>query len=174
MSSVILGIGSNIGDRKGYLAAAIGHLAGFVDHIRQSRIYECAALLPPDAPAQWDISFLNMAIIGETSLDAEALLFKIKHIERDMGRQVRGFWGPREIDIDILAMDGLKIETPMLTIPHHELLNRDFALLPLVDVAPGWVYSGDGGYKGWKAADIAAALGYKTSDALLDRGMLSE
>jgi 2-amino-4-hydroxy-6-hydroxymethyldihydropteridine diphosphokinase/dihydropteroate synthase len=169
---IILGLGSNIGDRRAFLADAVRRLSLLLSGIRLSRMYESKALLPGDAPAQWDMSFYNMALCGETSLSPEALLVEIKTIERDMGRQVRGFWGPREIDIDILAAGGVVLDTPELNLPHHELLNRDFALLPLAEIAPEWVYPAPGGYKGWRAADILAAKGYKTGENLKDIGML--
>ncbi len=68
------------------------------------------------------------------------LLARVKAIERDLGRVSRCKWGPREIDIDILAMDDVTMDTPELTIPHRVLLERDFVLLPLADVAPDWRY----------------------------------
>ena len=169
---IILGLGSNIGERKEYLHMAIERLSAFLSGIKLSHVYESRALLPEGAPPEWAQPFLNMAIGGEGTLSPEELLEEVKRIEREMGRQVRGFWGPREIDIDILAMDDVTLETPALNVPHHELLNRDFALLPLLDIAPGWTYPGDGTYKGWRACDIALARGFKASDALVDIGEL--
>jgi 2-amino-4-hydroxy-6-hydroxymethyldihydropteridine diphosphokinase len=169
---IILGLGSNMGERKDYLRRAIARLSACVSGIRLSHVFESSALLPADAPAEWNKPFLNMAISGQSSLSPDDLLAELKRVERDMGRQVRGFWGPREIDIDILAIDDVTLETPALNIPHHELLNRDFALLPLVDIAPDWKYPLEGTYKGWRAFDIAAAKGFKPCDALVDIGEL--
>jgi 2-amino-4-hydroxy-6-hydroxymethyldihydropteridine diphosphokinase / dihydropteroate synthase len=169
---IILGLGSNIGERMGYLMEAVSRLSAFIGDICSSRVFESRAVLPADAPNEWDTPFLNMAIAGECELEPEEILQHIKKIERDMGREIRGFWGPREIDIDILAMDDVSVETPQLHIPHHELLNRDFALVPLVDVAPDWRYPGEGSYHGWRARDVLAAKGYKISPTLVDKGRL--
>lgn len=165
-----------MGDRKAYLTEAVSRLSRFLHDITMSRIFEVPALLPDDAPEEWNQPFYNMAIAGEAadgkSLTPEMLLSSLKQIERDMGREIRGFWGPREIDIDILAMDDIASQSKQLHIPHHELLNRDFALVPLVDVAPDWHYPLEGSYQGWRAKDIMAAKGYKVDKSLIDIGKL--
>jgi len=137
---IILGLGSNIGDRAAHLRAAVQALSPVLQGIRSSRLYESAALLPPGAPESWNTPFLNMAVSGTSSLPPQRLLQEIKTIERDLGRTPGAVWCPREIDIDILAMDDLILTTPELTIPHLALATRDFALLPLADVAPGWIH----------------------------------
>lgn len=170
---VIIGLGSNIGDRRGYVSEAVRRLEALLGGLRQSRLWESRAVLPPGADKAWDMPFLNMAVSGETVLAPQALLAEIKRMERDMGRQARGLWGPREIDMDILAMDAQALETPELHIPHRELLNRDFALLPLVELAPDWIYPLKGPYQGWRACDIAQAQGFKTGASLSDAGRLA-
>lgn len=157
---VILGLGSNKGDREAYLRQATGMLAGLLQGMNSSGVHETKALLPEGAPREWDMPFLNMAVAGETDLEPRALLKAIKAIEEQLGRKPAGKWAPREIDIDILAMDGTVLDTPSLAIPHPGLLNRDFALLPLVELAPDWEYPLPGKYQGWKAADIAADKGF--------------
>jgi 2-amino-4-hydroxy-6-hydroxymethyldihydropteridine diphosphokinase len=169
---VILGLGSNYGDRRAHLLFALLRLTQVLGEVLPSRVYESKAVLPPDAPPEWDLPYLNMAVGGYTHLSPAELLAEIKLIERDLGRQVRGFWGPREIDIDILAYGQVVMETPELTIPHPELLKRDFALLPLVDIDSEWRYPAEGTYKGWKASDIAAAQGFKAGEHLKDTGRL--
>lgn len=139
---VILGLGSNIGDKMTHLNAAIAELSTIIKEVCRSAIYTCPAMLPEGAPREWDISFYNMAIGGECDLPPLELLSEIKNIEQKLGRQDRGRWGPREIDIDILAMGDEVFEWPELCIPHKGLLERDFALLPLADIAPGWRYPG--------------------------------
>jgi 2-amino-4-hydroxy-6-hydroxymethyldihydropteridine diphosphokinase len=132
------------------------------------------ALLPAGAPASWDMNFLNMAVAGETTLSPQELLVAIKDIEKNLGRKTGEVWAPRELDIDILAYDDVVLEAPGLSIPHRALLDRDFALLPLVELAPDWHYPCTNKYgqeyKDWKAADIAAHKGY-ISGSLNDKGI---
>jgi len=168
---VILGLGSNVGDRLAHLNAAVRSLGGLFQDIRCSRILESPALLPPGAPPEWNSPYFNMAISGLTDLSPQALFDAIKTIERDIGRQPRGLWGPREIDIDILAMDDKIIENSELAIPHRALLKRDFALLPLIDVAPDWRYPAPGKFHGWLVADIAADKGFSLGKDLKDTGL---
>jgi 2-amino-4-hydroxy-6-hydroxymethyldihydropteridine diphosphokinase len=84
--------------------------------------------------------FLNLAIEAETALDPVELLRAVKRVERDIGRRPTFRWGPRVVDIDILLYDGLVLETPELTIPHHEMMRRAFVLIPLAEIAPELVH----------------------------------
>jgi 2-amino-4-hydroxy-6-hydroxymethyldihydropteridine diphosphokinase/dihydropteroate synthase len=144
---VILGLGSNCGDRLGFLRTAIQklkatHPSSDIDVLAISPLYESDALLPENAPESWNQPFLNLCILCKTHLDPLALLKKIKGIEEQLGRQKRERWAPREIDIDILAMGHLVFESADLKIPHPSLLNRPFALLPFADIAPDWKFPG--------------------------------
>ena len=168
---VILGLGSNVGDRLGHLSTAVRGLSALLQDIRCSRIVESQALLPQDAPLEWNVPYLNMAVKGITSVFPQALMSEIKAIEKKIGRTPRGVWGPREIDIDILAMGDKVMADATLAIPHKELLRRDFALLPLIDVAPDWHYPGAGKYHGWLAKDIAADMGFGLNMHLRDTGL---
>jgi 2-amino-4-hydroxy-6-hydroxymethyldihydropteridine diphosphokinase len=167
---VILGLGGNSGDRATMLRKALELLAPVLKNPRISRIYETKALLPEGAPASWDMPFLNMAVMGETALLPQQLLVTIKNIEKTLGRTASQNWAPREIDIDILAMGNLIYEQAGLTIPHRGLLERDFALLPLAELAPGWHYPCEGKYHQWKATDIVADKGY-ISGSLNEQGI---
>src|SRR6185369_11820871 len=103
--------------------------------IKISPVYHSNAQMPDGAPAEWNQYFLNIACLCETSLDPHALLEKIKRVEVQLGRDLHAArWSPRIIDIDILAGEGWQINTPELTIPHKHLLERPFALWPLMDV----------------------------------------
>ena len=157
---VILGLGSNMGDRAGNLQAAVRALSGMVSGLQASAMYSVPAMLPPDAPRQWDIPFLNMAVCGRTALSPQALLKQVKALEQTLGRISRGHWGPREIDIDIVAMDDIIIDTPGLRIPHCGLLERDFVLVPLAEICPDWRYPVAGEFYGRRAADICAQKGF--------------
>lgn len=152
---VILGLGSNLGNKRQNLARAIATLTGYIGNIKVSELFESQALLPVGAPQSWDMPFYNMAIHGETSLNPHELLDVVKKIEAELGRNKTGHWGPREIDIDILAMGNLVVDTPDLSIPHKELLKRDFALVPLESVAPGWLHP----LAKKTASDLVAGLG---------------
>lgn len=124
------------------LDAAVAELAGLLGNMRVSTRYETAALLLPNSPPEWDIPFLNMAVAGECTLAPQALLLQLKEIEQKLGRRERGRWAPREVDLDILVYDDWNIREVNLIIPHPELLNRYFALAPLVDVAPDILLQG--------------------------------
>lgn len=140
MTMVILGLGANLGLREKYLHDAITQIKLFLTGIHCSHVYESSALLLKDAPAEWNRPYLNMAVRGNTTLKPQTLLKEIKKLEQLLGRTPSEHWGPREIDIDILAYGDEIISQPTLTIPHRELLHRDFALIPLADVAPDWVH----------------------------------
>ncbi len=155
--NVILGLGTNTGDRRLQLKRAARALTPLLSQMRCSPVYTCAALLPEHAPEHWNKPFLNMAVRGETRLTPQELLAAVKAIERDLGRVARGHWGPREIDIDILACEDTVINHDDLIIPHAGLLLRDFALVPLADIAPDWRYP-YGEQKGKTARALAHAL----------------
>ena len=134
MPTVLLALGSNLGDRADNLAQARHRLRALLDLQAASAIYETEPWGVLDQPM-----FLNQALKGNTDLDPEALLDQVKGIERDMGRifgEMR--YGPRLIDIDILAYEDLIFKSPRLTIPHPRLHERAFVLAPLADIAPDW------------------------------------
>jgi 2-amino-4-hydroxy-6-hydroxymethyldihydropteridine diphosphokinase len=127
---VWLALGSNLGDRGGYLDAAREALPGAgITLIRASRVAETEPVGVRDQPR-----FLNQVLEGETSLEPRPLLEAVKAIEQQLGRTARERWGPREIDIDILRYDGRTIDEPGLHIPHPELANRPFLLDLLEDL----------------------------------------
>jgi 2-amino-4-hydroxy-6-hydroxymethyldihydropteridine diphosphokinase len=106
----VLGLGTNCGDRLAYLRMAIEKLASrsnlhAVRLLKVSPIYQSDALLPEGAPADWNKPFLNLCVLIESSLTPPELLKLAKGIEQDLGRAARGRWAPREIDIDLLAME---------------------------------------------------------------------
>lgn len=153
---VILGLGSNLGDRLEFLRKSIGYISKILSDITTSGIYESDALLPPDAPKSWDIPFLNMAVGGKTDISPHDLLTKIKAIETKMGRnQNSERWSPREIDIDIITYDNLVMKEKSLTVPHKHLSERLFFLLPLRDIEPKWKYPKKGKNYGKTAVELA-------------------
>ena len=137
---IVLGLGSNQGDREKFLQEAIYALGNILTNIKTSSIYESPALLPENAPPEWNINFLNMAIAGDCEITPQELLRKVKEIELKLGRQFRGYWSPREIDIDILAYNSLIIDEENLQIPHKFLHERDFAIIPFAEIYPDWIH----------------------------------
>lgn len=138
-SVILLGLGSNLGDRDGHLAQALELLSQHVTITRRSSAHQFPALLPEGAPASWDIPFLNMVAAGTTMLPPQELLAFCKHIEATLGRPAdHAYWSPRTIDIDILDYDGMELKEQVLTLPHAGIAVREFVLRPLVEILPEW------------------------------------
>src|SRR5262249_2896248 len=129
-----------------------------------SPIYLSDALMPDNAPEEWDMPYFNLSLRCETSLEPVELLKQIKSIEWSIGRkpEVR-HWGPRVIDIDILAWGELIIQSETLTVPHANLQERPFALWPLADVAPLWIFPLAGPNQGKTAAQMVEPWGSRFS-----------
>ncbi|MFW0776630.1 MAG: 2-amino-4-hydroxy-6-hydroxymethyldihydropteridine diphosphokinase [Rickettsiales bacterium] len=159
---VILGLGSNVGDRLANLRKAVADITPLLTNIKSSSIYESKALLPAGSPSDWDNAFLNMVICGGTTMEPHTLLKAIKDLEDKIGRKRRGHWAPREIDIDILAMDDETIKTDMLAIPHPEMLKRDFVMVPLAEILPNWVHP----EHKKTASELVKDKGYTIGDSL--------
>lgn len=146
--TIYISIGSNQGDRLDNLRTAVKYLQAYLTDLNISIILETKAILPLNAPASWNIDYLNMIACGSTNLPAGEFLKILQHIEISMGRNNnREKWAPRIIDLDILLFDNQIISLADLTIPHSELLNRNFLLhlLALMDsqlLYPGNIYCG--------------------------------
>lgn len=126
---IYISLGSNEGNRLDALHQAVTLLKKILTNVQCSIILETEALLPKDAPLDWNKPFLNMVVSGNSHLLPEVLLGKLKSIERQLGRLTYyKAWSPRVIDLDILLWDDWIIDTPTLTIPHRELHNRPFLL----------------------------------------------
>lgn len=128
---VYLALGSNVGDRRGNLAAALQQLREIVEIHTISSVYETEPVGYLEQPR-----FLNMVCCGKTSFSAQELLTQIKAIEVNLGRRPSRHNGPRTIDIDILLYDDLQIEQKDLTIPHPRMTERAFVLVPLAEISP--------------------------------------
>lgn len=133
MLRVILGLGSNIGDRRANIEEAVNRLkkAEGIEVLQASSFYESAPFDYEDQP-----DFLNAALAIDTTLKPEELLAVLQTIEKEMGRQKAVAKGPRNIDIDILLYDIVEVRLPELKVPHPGLKKRAFALVPLLEVAP--------------------------------------
>jgi 2-amino-4-hydroxy-6-hydroxymethyldihydropteridine diphosphokinase/dihydropteroate synthase len=133
-----IGLGSSLGDRLSTLeraGAALKNLSG-AKHLRVSNVYETPALLPPDAPPDWDIPYLNAAAEMDWQGSLRDLLAALKKTEHDLGRAPAGRWAPRAIDLDILLAEDATCAEDGLKVPHPGLTSRAFALGPLRDLAP--------------------------------------
>lgn len=135
MHTAYLGLGSNLGDRRLNLEAAIQGLGTDIHVTSQSKAYETPAWGYEEQP-----SFLNMAVAAETNLPPSSLLDRLKRLERRLGRTETFRWGPRLIDMDILFYDDLILDTPGLVIPHPRVQERAFVLVPLAEIAPDLVH----------------------------------
>jgi 2-amino-4-hydroxy-6-hydroxymethyldihydropteridine diphosphokinase len=144
MRKLCVGLGSNQGNRAENLAVARRALLerGLVAKLIVSPIYEAQALLPEDAPPEWDVPFFNQVLVGETAIDPESWLKQAQNIEILMGREKHGIWCPRVIDIDLLDYEGFVADSAFLTVPHRHCLARDFVLVPWRDIAPDWQLRG--------------------------------
>ena len=126
----VVGLGANLGERRESLRVAVAAMSRFATILRVSSLYESA----PIGPEQPD--FLNAAVLLSTELTPQPLLDELLGVERAQGRVRRERWGPRIVDLDILWIGGVVVDSPSLSVPHPALLTRAFALLPLLDVAP--------------------------------------
>lgn len=138
MARVFLGLGTNLGDKVANLTQAITWLAQEVGHLQ-----DCADYFE-SAPWGFDSSnsFLNTVVVVETSLEPHALLHATQLIEKKMGRSTKSLAGyaDRIIDIDILLYDEIIMDLPELKIPHPLITERDFVLIPLLQLVPTLVH----------------------------------
>ena len=136
---ILLGLGSNLGAREDFLAQARLALEAFdITVTAVSSVIETPALLPPGAPADWDMPFLNQVVAIETHHAPEDILSCLKHIERELGRKPHDRWAPREIDLDLLCYHDTILISDPLTVPHPHMDTRPFVLKPLMEIAPDW------------------------------------
>jgi 2-amino-4-hydroxy-6-hydroxymethyldihydropteridine diphosphokinase len=134
--SALILLGTNLGNRHQNLMAATGAIRTFLGSVeKQSHIYESEPWGRIHQPA-----FYNQVLQVSTPCTALETLHHIKQIEFLLGRDNKEKWAPRTIDIDILFFDDLKVESPILTIPHPQMHLRRFTLEPLREVAPDHVH----------------------------------
>jgi dihydroneopterin aldolase / 2-amino-4-hydroxy-6-hydroxymethyldihydropteridine diphosphokinase len=132
----IIALGSNLGDREGFLRLAVESLDRVV---AASQVFETAPVGGPDGQG----AYLNMVVKIDTALDPFALLRRCQRIEATASRQRVIHWGPRTLDLDVLFYDDVSIVSPELVVPHPHVAERRFVLAPLEEVAPercpdGW------------------------------------
>ena len=128
---VYIGLGANVGDRVRFLRSAVRkleQLEGFTVR-KVSHFYETDPVGMKDQGR-----FLNAVVEGEAKLAPYLLFWSLEVIEKELGRVQRGKWGPREIDLDLLFYGELVFQSPELILPHPLLHERDFVLVPLVEL----------------------------------------
>ncbi len=139
MATAYIGLGSNLGDRMAMLRKAIQRLETLGRITAASSLYETEPVGYLEQPR-----FLNAVVMLETDLAPIDLLQTLLGIERDLGR-LRSFPNaPRTLDLDLLLVDDVVLDTPELTLPHPRLHERAFVLVPLAEIAPELVVPGSG------------------------------
>ena len=156
MTQAYLGLGSNVGDRRAHLEAAVAALpAHGVNVVASSSVYETE----PVGLVLDQREFYNACLQVDTQHGPDELLAACKAVERDLGREPGGVrHGPRPIDVDVLLLDELEHTSERLTLPHPEVTSRRFVLVPLLELAP----------------DLALPDGRRLEDALGDLGQGQE
>jgi 2-amino-4-hydroxy-6-hydroxymethyldihydropteridine diphosphokinase len=156
MGNALIALGGNVGDVRATFEKAISNVLGMAQAELLARSSDYRT--PPWGEEAQD-PFINACIDIETSLDPHALLFTLHKIEkrfgRDRAREQR--WGPRTLDLDLLAYDDAVISQPDLTLPHPRLFERAFVLVPLAEIAPDRVIAG---------RSIASALAQLSTDGI--------
>jgi 2-amino-4-hydroxy-6-hydroxymethyldihydropteridine diphosphokinase len=141
MIEALVALGSNEGDSRGTLNRAIALFCeeNDVRLLRRSSDYRTPPWGVADQPA-----FINACLLIATALSPHMLLERAQRVERELGRDRsrERRWGPRPIDIDLLAYDDVAVDEPGLKLPHPLLFERAFVLVPVVEIAPDWVIAG--------------------------------
>ena len=137
--------GANLGDREATFRRVVAEVESRLGAVEAvSRLYRTDPLNPPELTVDSQPEFLNAAFMFRSVRAPLEVLDELLSIERLLGRErertVR--WGPRTVDLDILLVDDLVVAEPRLRVPHPEMLNRDFVLFPLADIAPQVVHPG--------------------------------
>lgn len=141
MANALIALGGNVGDVRATFRTAISNICGMTQAALLARSSDYRT--PPWGEGN-QAPFINACIEIETALDPHALLFTLHKIEKKFGRdrahETR--WGPRPLDLDLLAWDDVRLDKPELTLPHPRLFERAFVLVPLAEIAPDRVIAG--------------------------------
>ena len=147
-TNAYIGLGANLGIPKETFERALGLLSAFAEIISVSRLYRSEPYGFADQPP-----FVNAAARISTDLTALDLLEHLKSVEQALGKKIVRANGPRVIDLDLLLYDDLALGTKELTMPHPGIMERDFVLLPLIDLNPELYHPQ------WGAKTLKSALG---------------
>jgi 2-amino-4-hydroxy-6-hydroxymethyldihydropteridine diphosphokinase len=141
MANALIALGGNVGDVRATFKKAIATICGIAQAALLARSSDYAT---PPWGNERQSRFINACIEIETSLDPHALLFTLQKIEQKFGRDrsKEERWGPRTLDLDLIAYDDVSLQRPELTLPHPRLFERAFVLVPLVEIAPDRLIAG--------------------------------
>jgi 2-amino-4-hydroxy-6-hydroxymethyldihydropteridine diphosphokinase len=141
MPEALVAFGGNLGDVRDTLDRAV---AAFCDGKEVRLLARSADYRTPPWGVEDQPPFVNLAIAVDTGLTPHALLARAQAVEHALGREraKERRWGPRPIDIDLIAYDDVALDTPDLTLPHPRLFERAFVLVPLAEIAPERVIGG--------------------------------
>ena len=161
MASVLVALGGNVGDVRATFGKAVPNICGMAQAALVARSSDYAT---PPWGEQDQARFINACIEIETRLDPHALLSILHRVEQKFGRNraVERRWGPRTLDLDMIAYDDAAIDRPELTLPHPRLFERAFVLVPLAEIAPDRVI------RGRRVADALADLSAEGIERLPD------
>lgn len=155
----VVALGANLGDRAGTLARAVELLAAEIGTVEAcSGWLETPALIHPDDPATSYPPFLNGVAVLRSRHAPAGILSRLHRIEARLGRDraaETARWRPRLVDLDLIAVEDLVLDTPALRLPHPEMHQRDFVLRPLCEVWPEWRHP----IHGRTARELLEALG---------------
>ena len=156
MAHALIALGGNVGDVRTTFRKAISNICGMTQAVLLARSSDYVT--PPWGDVE-QAPFVNACVEIDTPLDPHALLFVLQKIEakfgRDRAKELR--WGPRTLDLDLIAYDDVSIERPELTLPHPRLFERAFVLVPLAEIAPDRVIGG---------RSVASALAGLSTDGI--------
>lgn len=141
MPEALIALGGNIGDVRATFGRAIAMVCGMTQAALLARSSD---YLTPPWGGTSQPAFVNACIAIDTTLDPHALLFTMHKIEKKFGRDRahEQRWGPRTLDLDLLAYDDVTLDTGGLTLPHPRLFERAFVLAPLAEIAPDRLIAG--------------------------------
>ena len=141
MANVLIALGGNVGDVRATFSRAIAHVCGMAQAALLARSSDYST---PPWGDEAQAPFINACIEIETGLDPHALLFTLHRIEQRFGRDRHNEtrWGPRTLDLDLLAYDDVTLNKPELTLPHPRLFERAFVLVPLAEIVPERIIAG--------------------------------
>src|SRR5215470_2963986 len=161
MANALIALGGNVGDVRATFKKAIANICGMAQAALLARSSDYAT--PPWGEANQP-RFINACIEIETGLDPHALLFTLQKVEQKFGRDraKEQRWGPRTLDLDLIAYDDVSLDRPELTLPHPRLFERAFVLVPLAEIAPDRIIAGH------RVADALAALSTEGIERLPD------
>lgn len=149
-ATAAIALGSNLGDSSAILELAVkrlNQLPGLM-LLSVSSVYQTAAVGPPQP------DYLNACALFHTELSPLALMEVLLSVEQEFGRVRRERWGPRVLDLDLLLVDQIILNTPTLQLPHPRMRERAFVLIPLAEIAPHWIDP----ISGKAIADLAQAV----------------